>query len=141
LTVTPLIVNHLENPKQSTAVSVCPGPNLAYFSKISSLKEMVDHIYGRINLIKDSNRPNLFIKELNLYIDYLQKKVAESFEPLSAQTEEFFKTFKANLLEGISYYKKIIPEIVEETEKVRQKIREDLEQIEQKLLSFSFATT
>ena len=141
LTVTPLIVNNIENPKQSKAVSVCPGPNLAYFSKISSLKEMVDHIYGRINLIKDSNRPNLFIKELNLYIDYLQKKVAESLEPLSAQTEEFFKKFKANLLEGISYYKKIIPEIVEETEKVRQKIIEDLEQVEQKLLSFSFATT
>ncbi len=141
LTVTPLIVNHLENPKQSKAVSVCPGPNLAYFSKITTLKEMVDHIYGRINLIKDMNRPNLFIKELNLYLDYLQKKVAESLEPLSAQTEEFFKTFKANLLEGISYYKKMIPEIVEETEKVRQKIREDLEQIEQKLLSFSFATT
>jgi hypothetical protein len=87
------------------------------------------------------NRPNLFIKELNLYIDFLQKKLAESLEPLSAQTEEFFKTFKSNLLEGISYYKKIIPEIVEETEKVRQKIREDLEQIEQKLMSFSFATT
>src|SRR5690606_4555715 len=26
------------------AVTICPGPNLVYFSKIASLKEMVNHI-------------------------------------------------------------------------------------------------
>lgn len=139
LTVSALTVNNIKVSKQSKAVSVCPGPNLAYFSKISSLKEMVDHIYGRINLIKDPDRPNMFIKELRQYVDYFHKKVAESLEPFSAQTEEFLKKFKENLLEGIQYYKKIIPEIQEETEKVKQKIREDLEALEHRLLSYSLA--
>lgn len=139
LTISALTVNNIETPKQSKAVSVCPGPNLAYFSAISSLKEMVDHIYGRINLIKESDRPNIFIKELRQYVDYFQGKVSESVEPLSLQAEEFLKTFKENLIEGIEYYKKIIPELLEETESLRQKIKEELDAFELRLLSYSFA--
>ena len=100
---------------------------------------MVDHIYGRINLINDPDRPNMFIKELRQYIDYFQTRVSESFEPLSTQAEELLKTFKENLVEGIRYYKKIIPEILEETETLRQKLRQDLEALEHWLLSYSLA--
>ena len=39
---------------------------------------MVDHIYGRSNIITRTDRPNMFIKELNLYIDYLRKKKTET---------------------------------------------------------------
>ena len=49
----------------------------SYFSKKMSLKEMVDHIYGRVNVITRKDRPNMFIKELNLYIDYLKNKIEE----------------------------------------------------------------
>jgi hypothetical protein len=34
-------------PHRLSAVAICPGPNLAYFSGIHSLQDMVDHIYGR----------------------------------------------------------------------------------------------
>jgi hypothetical protein len=34
-----------------SAVNICPGPNLAYFSDTFSLKQMVDHIYGRLNVL------------------------------------------------------------------------------------------
>ncbi|MBU2491505.1 MAG: hypothetical protein KJ571_02700 [Bacteroidetes bacterium] len=136
-----LKVNNIETPKMSQAVSICPGPNLAYFSKISTLKEMVDHIYGKIDLITDPNRPNMFIKELTLYIEYLINKIEEGLIPLTTQTEEFFNTFHKNLMDGIKYYKNLIPDIIEETEKVKKKINEDLEVLENKLLSFvaSFA--
>ena len=60
--------------KNPTFSAVCPGPNIAYFSKIVTLKEMADHIYGRTNLVTDPNRPNMFIKELGLYVDYLDRK-------------------------------------------------------------------
>ena len=33
--------------KKQEAVTICPGPNIVNFSKIASLQEMVDHIYGR----------------------------------------------------------------------------------------------
>ena len=136
-----LKVNNIETPKMSQAVSICPGPNLAYYSKVSTLKEMVDHIYGRINLITDPSRPNMFIKELTLYIEYLIDKIEEGLMPLTAQTEEFFNNFHKNLMDGINYYKSLIPDFIEETEKVKKKISEDLEVLEARLLSFvaSFA--
>ena len=140
LAASALIVNKIETPKISQAVSVCPGPNLAYFSKVATLKEMVDHIYGRMNLITDPNRPNMFVKELSLYIDYLQKKMEEKTDAITAQSEEFFNTFRTNLLDGIEYYKKLIPEILEETESVKEKIMEELETLEQKLIVNSFAS-
>ena len=135
LTVPALIVNNIETPKQSRAVSVCPGPNLAYYSKIATLKEMVDHIYGRINLITDERRPNLFVKELSVYMDYLQNKMNEAGSELSEKDEDFFNLFAANLLEGISYYKKMLSNISEESETIREKIKEDFDALEQRLLS------
>ena len=135
LTVTSLIVNNIEIPKQSRAVSVCPGPNLAYYSKISTLQEMVDHIYGRINLITNSNRPNFFVKELGIYINYLQNKMEESGSSASSKDEDFFDLFAANLFEGIEYYKKMISGITEESEATREKIREGIEALEQQLLA------
>ncbi len=125
-----LKVNNIDTPKISKAVSVCPGPNLAYYSKVATLHEMVDHIYGRINLITNHNRPNMFIKELNLYINFLKKKIDENLTPLSTHAEEFINTFHTNLMDGIKYYKNLIPEIIEETEKTRQKIKEDLDELE-----------
>ena len=140
LTSTALIVKKIEMVKQSLAVSVCPGPNLAYYSKVATLKEMVDHIYGRINLITHSNRPNLFIKELSLYIDFLQNKIDEKVRNVTAHKDEFILSFHKNLADGIKYYQSLIPEIIEESEKVRESIREELDLLEQKLLSFSFAS-
>src|SRR3989339_1993770 len=39
-----MLKNNLEIKGNSKGVSVCPGPNMAYFDKILSLREMVDHI-------------------------------------------------------------------------------------------------
>ncbi len=135
LTASALTVNNIDIGKQSPASSVCPGPNIAYFSKIVNLKEMVDHIYGKINLITDHNRPNMFIKELKLYVDYFQKKMEEKIIPGSSVTDAFLSTFYDNLTEGIDYYKNTLPEIFEEAENVRKKIAEDLEVLEEKLLT------
>ena len=61
---------------EGPGVSVCPGPNIAYFTESLSLHSMVDHIYGRKNVIQRSDRPMMFIKELQLYVDYFVKMVA-----------------------------------------------------------------
>ncbi|MFV0377724.1 MAG: hypothetical protein ACK5JD_10545, partial [Mangrovibacterium sp.] len=71
------LANEITPDSPRTGVSICPGPNLAYFNKIASLKEMVDHIYGRINLLHGVNRPNLFVKELRMYTDYLENRLVE----------------------------------------------------------------
>jgi hypothetical protein len=145
LTVTPLILNDIPTPKQSRAVSVCPGPNIAYYSQKVSLKEMVDHIYGRIDLVTDKLRPNMFVKELTLYAKYYEKlrlksKTAEnSFEELSKKTEIRLKKFHENLIEGIKYYEKIIPEIMEESYDKKQEILASLYRLEQKIISFIYS--
>lgn len=56
------------------SVNVCPGPNIAHFSKVVSLRTMVDHIYGRSVTLTPDDRPHMFINELSLYIDYLKEK-------------------------------------------------------------------
>jgi hypothetical protein len=98
---------------------------------------MVDHIYGRSNLVTNPDRPNMFIKELSINIDYFIRKIEESIKPFSNQTEILLSTFRTNLLEGINYYKKILPDIIEEKEKVKQKMKDELEALELRLLSYS----
>ena len=86
---------------------VCPGPNITYFSKIASLKQMTDHIYGRINLLKkDVYRPHMFINELELYVNYLEEQLQE-LSDLDNKTIKYYQNFCNNLLDGINYYKKV----------------------------------
>ena len=84
---------------------VCPGPNIAYFSEFVSLRTMVDHIYGRTNIIGRSDRPHMFVKELKLYVKYLKDQLGESVKPLDAKQRAFFEKFRNNLCEGMEYYR------------------------------------
>jgi hypothetical protein len=124
-------------PKISAAVSVCPGPNLAYFSRISTLKEMVDHIYGRLNVMTHPNRPNMFLKELRLYVEYLANKLQESMASVPEKSEAFFAAFSANLLDGIAYYKSVLPDLFDATENARRAIIAELEALEERIRLFT----
>jgi len=129
-----VLTNNNIQTKVPGFTAVCPGPNLAYFSKIATLKEMADHIYGRINLLNDTPRPNMFIKELGMYVDYLKKDVSKSLECLNEQKIKYYTEFKNNLLDGIEYYRKLFPQMVEETLEFRTKTLNDLEDCHQRLL-------
>ena len=91
---------------QNQGVVVCPGPNMAYFSKEVSLKEMMYHIYGTKNIENHENRPNMFVKELELYLTYLTNQINDTLE-ITAQQIKKWETFKTNLTNGISYYKSL----------------------------------
>lgn len=129
-----LINSNGHGPAKERAVAVCPGPNLAYFSKIVSLEEMVGHIYGRLQLLADPNRPNLFINELRLYVDYINHELQQRLDSWNANEQKYFRTFKANLQDGINYYKGLIPKLLEESERYRETMRNELLMIEQELL-------
>lgn len=89
--------------KNLQAVTICPGPNIAHFSKLVSLQTMTDHIYGRTNIIEDDKRPHMFITELNLYINYLKEEIENDAMP-DSKKKRHYEVFCQNLLEGISYY-------------------------------------
>ncbi len=87
------------------AVTICPGPNIANFSKIVSLQTMTDHIYGRENILTNTNRPHMFIAELHLYIDHLKEQLEEDLLPEQvAKKKKYFSSFYQNLKDGITYY-------------------------------------
>ena len=102
---------HYQQPfvKNLEAVTVCPGPNIAYFSKTVSLQEMTDHIYGRSSVLQREDRPHMFVKELQLYVGYLKEQLSEA--EAIAPDKKFIKyctSFSENLLEGINYYQKLL---------------------------------
>jgi hypothetical protein len=109
LNATVRLKNEMPLPHKLSAVAICPGPNLAYFSGVFSLKEMIHHIYGRKNLNNQLERPNMFINELQLYVDYLKRQLAESGNMISEKQKKYFAKFKTNLLSGIEYYKTLLP--------------------------------
>jgi hypothetical protein len=100
-----LLKNNLSPAHNLQAVSICPGPNLAYFSGTFSLKDMIDHIYGRANILNQINRPHVFINELKIYLEYFKKELDNSIDKMTAKKEKYLELFKKNLAEGVSYYK------------------------------------
>ncbi len=128
-----LLKNKIIENGQKRFAAVCPGPNIAYFSKISTLAEMVGHIYGRLNLLNATERPHMFIKELKLYIDYLKNEIMKCvLEPTSKEIA-YLTEFKNNLLDGMNYYKTFFPKMIEETQEYRMKMLEELKKYSQKL--------
>lgn len=127
--------NSILKPKENKAVSICPGPNLAYFSGKYSLKEMIQHIYGKTNLLDSVSRPNLFINELNLYVDYLKKDIASQLDELSAKKARYFSKFKEQLLQGIAYYQELIPELRKQSNVAINEMQQQLQQAENKLIA------
>ncbi|HEY0174861.1 MAG TPA: hypothetical protein VGC08_00695, partial [Pedobacter sp.] len=123
----------LLNRKENSAVSICPGPNLAYFSGIYSLKEMVSHIYGREKISFKISRPNLFINELNLYVDYLKKDLSAQLHDLNAKKTRYFEKFTEQLFNGISYYRQLIPELKLNTGITPRDLQDQLLKAEEKL--------
>jgi len=125
--------NDIPKGTDTTAVVVCPGPNLAYFSRSFSLDEMVAHIYGKVNLLLNVNRPNMFINELNLYVDYLKKDIETNLQSLTDKKAKYFTRFKEQMEKGIQYYKELIPKISNQTESYRLKMLEELKDLENRL--------
>ena len=101
--------------------AVCPGPNLAYFSKITTLAEMTDHIYGRSSVLGAAHRPNMFIKELGLYVNYLSREFKKALPHPDEKQLRYFEEFKENLVKGINYYRNLFPNML-----AKDSILEDL---------------
>ena len=99
--------------KKLKAVNICPGPNIVNFSQVVSLKTMVDHIYGRADILSNKERPHFFIAEMNLYINYLCDELSkESGSIVDGKRKTYYQIFIRNLSDAISYYRKLVEESV-----------------------------
>ena len=122
-----LLAYNLDTKVEGEGVSICPGPNMAYYSKIMSLKNMTDHIYGRDNMISRTDRPNMFIKELHIYLEYLKNKLLEAKKEMNKKEEKYLLTFTNNMKDGILYYENLFNNISSVFEDKKQMIIKELE--------------
>lgn len=99
-------------PDATTAL--CCGPNAAYFSQVTTLEGMVDHIYGRVRLAIDPERPHLFMKELSLNLQALRQDLADYGEEISTRFSKTIVEYRENLQDGLQHYRELASEIVAE---------------------------
>jgi hypothetical protein len=123
---------------QAQGVVVCPGPNMAYFSREFSLKEMIQHIYGKKEIENHTDRPNMFLKELGLYVSYISNQINEAFE-ITPQQIKKWEIFKTNLLNGISYYKSVF-ENSSYFQGNNERLRKEILKMESQLTSLELIT-
>ena len=102
-----LLVNGLDTRVEGPGVSVCPGPNMAYYSKVVSLETMCKHIYGKLNLVDNPNRPHMFIKELELNLSFYQKTVKAYLAKPSDAVKKQIQNMGKNIENGIQYYREL----------------------------------
>lgn len=102
-----LIDKNIESKDTKSGVLVCPGPNIAYFNKVVPLKTMIQHIYGKTPNLTPGNRPNMFVKELEMYVDYFNDKVHEFKLNPDKKQQKYLNKFYKNINEGISYYQEL----------------------------------
>ena len=100
--------NNIKIKGQPQGVVICPGPNMAYFDQEVSLKDMVQHIYGNKSVLSTSNRPNMFVKELSMYIDYFRNEIESISQEMTSSQLKKWNAFKNNLFEGIGYYENLL---------------------------------
>ena len=103
-----LLANDMDTSQEGPGVSVCPGPNMAYFSRQVRLKEMVGHIYGKENIMMRNDRPHMFIRELELYVAHFQERIAS--REGGPREQKSLLTFGNALQDGVIYYQKLFAE-------------------------------
>jgi len=80
---------------------------MAYFDHEVSLFKMIQHIYGNTSIVTVAYRPNMFVKDLNMYLDYLKNEIATVSAEITAPQIKKWNLFKNNLAEGIGYYQSL----------------------------------
>ncbi|MBK7762581.1 MAG: hypothetical protein IPI46_04320 [Bacteroidetes bacterium] len=136
-----LLKNDAPISHKLTAVTICPGPNLAYFSGIFTLSEMVDHIYGRRNILNKLARPNLFVNELKMYLQYLVNESLSIGEDLAQKKEQQLQKFRDNLMSGINYYHDLSSRMETKARDLFQGMQNELKQIEEALDRLPFKSS
>ncbi len=91
-----------------------------------NLKEITDHIYGRANVITRIDRPNMFIKELKIYIDFLKNKIEKSQLSSTNKQKQHLLTFAENLNTGINYYCELFSNLNNKFKDIKTNILKDL---------------
>ncbi|NQV14654.1 hypothetical protein HQ531_04285 [bacterium] len=125
--------------------AICPGPNLSWFNRNYSLEEMVDQIYGRGKELLSPDRPHMFAKEIQLYVDYFQTLVEDAIG--NVRQQKALDAFYDNMQRGFDFCKQIardiafkgenLPSLSEAVEKQGKRLQEFYDNFIEKINSES----
>ncbi|MDD3194883.1 MAG: hypothetical protein PHU68_03685, partial [Paludibacter sp.] len=94
--------------KNNKAVNICPGPNIVNYTNIVSLPTMIDHIYGRTELVTNKQRPHVFIAEMAIYLRFLKKELVDGKgDTQDRKRKNYYELFLHNLSEARNYYQSL----------------------------------
>lgn len=97
--------------------AICPGPNVVNFQNVYTLEQMVGHIYGRDFILTRTERPHMFLRELELYLNVLAEDLDVLGTKVQSMTAKQLTESFAGLSSGIGYYREnlaIIPPLERE---------------------------
>ena len=137
LSTSTLLKNNLLTDREAKAVAICPGPNLAWFSRTYSLEELVGHIYGKNDLLAGVKRPNMFVNELNLYVEYYHKEREMYLKNPSPKQLKYLQKFAEQVLIGIDYYKILVEALTNESKEYRAEMGVQLAASEERVKEYA----
>ena len=99
---------------------------------------MVDHIYGRTNMLNERSRKNMFLNELEMYVDYLKNNAQKISDEMGSKKDKYLESYKNNLKEGIKYYHSLAEKMLkkEEVQGFLSTLQSLLNRIQQSEVSF-----
>jgi len=84
--------------------AVCPGQNISWFNREYSLMEMMAHFYNKQKSLVSKDRPHMFAKEIQMYVDYFEKLIMKS--DFSERAKKTLNEFYENMKYGMAYCRK-----------------------------------
>jgi hypothetical protein len=114
------VISYGMETRESKGVSICPGPNMAYFDKKLTLSDMTNHIYNGIDGVVRADRPNMFVNELGMYLKYLTEKVEEHKNDWGRRSAKYLNGFTDNMNEGITYYNEMFASVEDTFSSVKE---------------------
>ena len=79
------------------------------------------------------DRPNMFIKELGIYIDYLKNKIEKSQRSPTDKQKQYLEKFAENLTAGIDYYSQLFCDLGDSFKEMELSLIQELQASQQRL--------
>ena len=95
------LINLGVKKEEKAPQAVCPGQNINWFNREYSLMEMMEHFYNKRKSLISIERPHMFAKEIQMYVDYFDKLLKES--ELNERVSKTLKDYYENLQSGMEY--------------------------------------
>ena len=111
---------------------------MAYFQNELSLSDMVNHIYNGVDGIVRADRPNMFINELKMYLNYFSEKIEQHKNNWGRKSEKQLNNFADNMSNGIAYYQKMFDSIGENFSNARESVTNALDEAVESMRKMRF---